>query len=307
MLKIGLMGANDLGWQHAEAIQGIKKFNLSGIFDPNRKKANTLAKKFNIYTFDSPEELMYASDAVSVLSSDAAIVPLISDFIKASKHLFIEPSLLDYTIQGETLLHLSEEAKTKIQIGYNDRFHAAFIAAKPYIEDPLFIEAKQTVPYLPIYTHTSVVDDFMVNDIDVILSLVKGNIKRVHATGINIFSTNPDVVNAYLEFDNGTNVNLTVDRTANKKTRTFHCYKHFSRVDIDFLKPKVQMLEKNNNQSFIRTIKTSSNHSLSSALSSFYETIEKNAEPSVSINNAYQARQIAALISQKIEIISKTE
>jgi len=305
MLKIGLLGANNLGWQHATAIHSIKGIHLSGIFDPDEKKASALAKKFKAPVYNNANDLMNDSDALDIVFINTPFFPLISGFIKASKHLYIEPKLLEGSHQGDSLLNLSQEAKAKIQIGFTDRFNSALLTARPFINDPVFIEVQQMVPYLPAYANTSVVEDLMIHDIDIVLSIIKGNIKRVHATGINVFGKNPDIVNAHLEFDNGTTVNLTANRIATEDTRRFQFYKHYSRVETDLLKLNSKIFEKKKGQFSVKKLKTTQNHALTAALTSFYHSIAKNTEPQVSISDGCQALRIAAMISDKIEMISK--
>lgn len=57
----------------------------------------------------------------------------------------------------------------------------------------------------------------MIHDIDIILHIVKSNVKRVSASGVKVISNQPDIANARLEFDNGCVANLTASRISMKK------------------------------------------------------------------------------------------
>ena len=305
MLKIGLLGANKEGWQHAKAIRAIKGMQLAGVYDADLEIATRMAEAFDIPLFPSIDALTKASDAMDIVDVSVTFFPLASGLIKASKHLFIEPRLLREAPYGESLLNLSEEAKAKVQVGYTDRFNAVLLSAAPFIDDPVFIEVQQMVPYLPEFANTSVVEDLMIHDLDIILGMVKGNVKRVHATGINVFGKNPDIVNAHLEFDNGTTVNLTTNRIASESTRRFQFYKHYSRVELDFLKPGVKIFEKKNDQFVVKKLNVDTQHSLQNALTGFYHAIVKDTETPVPISSGCQVQQIASIITNKIEMISK--
>ena len=42
--------------------------------------------------------------------------------------------------------------------------------------------------------------DLMSHDLDVLLSVVKSNIKKIRANGVKVFGDTPDIVNAVIEF-----------------------------------------------------------------------------------------------------------
>ena len=76
-------------------------------------------------------------------------------------------------------MNLSREAGVKVQVGHVERFNPAFIAAQPYCNHPMFIEAHRLAEFNPRGTDVPVVLDLMIHDIDIILSIVKSNIKKL--------------------------------------------------------------------------------------------------------------------------------
>ncbi|MBN2615635.1 MAG: Gfo/Idh/MocA family oxidoreductase [Bacteroidales bacterium] len=305
MLNIGLLGADLTGKQHAQAIQTVNSLRLSGIFSPETEEAKKLAHELGVPIFSSPQELMQVSDALDITLSDDSLLPMIPAFVKASRHLFINPYFFKSLLLGENLWKLAQEAKVKVQVGCIERFHSALLTARPFIDNPVFIEAQHGVPYLPEFAGKSVVEELMNRDIDIILSLINANIKRVHATGINVFGDTPDIVNAHLEFDNGTTVNLTANRIAGENIRRFQFYKHYSRVETDLIHPSTHIFEKKNDQFSVKELNTPPNRPLTEALNAFYQSIFYNSEPPVGISEICQAQKITHMISDKIEMISK--
>lgn len=305
MLNIGLLGAGLSGKQHAQAIQTVKGLRLTGVFSPEADQAKKLAQELEVPFFSNPYDLMQVSEALDITSAEESYLPLIPAFVKASRHLFIPPHFFDSSVMGENLLKLAQEAKVKIQVGCVERFHSALLTARPFIDSPVFIEAQHGIPYLPEYAGKSVVGELMIRDIDVILAMINANIKRVHATGINVFGDNPDIVNAHLEFDNGTTVNLTANRIAGENIHRFQFYKHYSRVETDFIKPAARIFEKKEDQFTVKELNTPPNRPLAEALTAFYQSVAYNSEPPVGINESCQAQHIARMISDKIEMISK--
>ena len=45
--------------------------------------------------------------------------------------------------------------------------------------------------------------DMLINDIDIVLSVIKSNVKNVHANATSINFAGPDIINVRMEFMNG--------------------------------------------------------------------------------------------------------
>jgi predicted dehydrogenase len=65
-----------------------------------------------------------------------------------------------------------------VQVGHVERFNPAFLAAQPYIQNPMFIESHRLAQFNPRGTDVPVILDLMIHDIDIVLSIVKSNIKK---------------------------------------------------------------------------------------------------------------------------------
>lgn len=116
-------------------------------------------------------------------------------------------------------MELAREAGVLIQVGHVERFNPAFCAIKGRQLDPRFIEAHRLSPFDQRGTDVSVVLDLMIHDIDLVLSIVPSNVRRVQASGVPVITGNIDIANARLEFDNGAVANLTASRISLKRMR----------------------------------------------------------------------------------------
>ena len=76
----------------------------------------------------------------------------------------------------------------------------------------MFIEVHRLAQFNPRGTEVSVILDLMIHDIDIILSLVKSNVKSISANGVAVMSDTPDIANVRIEFDNSCVANLTSSR-----------------------------------------------------------------------------------------------
>ncbi|HET54733.1 MAG TPA: gfo/Idh/MocA family oxidoreductase, partial [Ignavibacteria bacterium] len=80
-----------------------------------------------------------------------------------------------------------------------------------------------------------VVLDLMIHDIDIILSLVKSDVKEIKASGVPVVSGNIDIANARLEFENGAVANVTASRISQKKMRKMRMFQQSGYIALDFI------------------------------------------------------------------------
>jgi hypothetical protein len=57
----------------------------------------------------------------------------------------------------------------------------------------------------------------MIHDIDIILSIIKSEVKTISASGVAVMTDTPDIANVRIEFNNGCVANLTSSRISNEK------------------------------------------------------------------------------------------
>jgi predicted dehydrogenase len=82
----------------------------------------------------------------------------------------------------------------------------------------------------------------MIHDIDIILSVVKSNIRSISASGVAVVSDTPDIANARIEFENGCVANLTASRISMKNMRKARFFQKDTYIAVDFLKKEVELV-----------------------------------------------------------------
>ena len=219
MLKIGVLGAGHLGKIHLRLIKEIPQYELVGFYDPNPESAAKVSEEYETHAFESVQALIDACDVIDIVTPTLSHYECAAQAIKNSRHIFIEKPVTNTIEEAKSLMHLAEEANVKVQVGHVERFNPAFTAAQPYFNKPMFIEGHRLAQFNPRGTDVSVVLDLMIHDIDIILSVVKSNIKRISASGVAVVSDTPDIANARIEFDNGCVANLTASRISMKNMR----------------------------------------------------------------------------------------
>lgn len=308
MIRIGVAGIDEISLNHLKAIQSLAGFQLSGIYDSRTENARELCERKGLNYFEDFGEFLQNLEVVDIASPDLDHFQLAVDAIKKSKHLFIDSPVVSSPDEALRLIELSNEADVKVQVNYPERFNPAYTAMLPYLTQPLYIEARRHIAFDDQRRDIPIVMDLMMHDIDIVLSIVKANIRTVHATGVSVFNGSPDIVNANLEFDNGVVANLTANRIAAKNIRRIKFYQRQARVQADFLKHRIKILRKQNqkidNKFLIKNLKTSKEDKLLPALSSFYQLLIHNKRPVVSLDHTYQNLRVAFLIDEKIQMLA---
>lgn len=324
MIKIGIVGAGHLGKIHIRLLKEIEKFEVIGFYDENPEAAKLVEKEFDIKHFDSFESLLEQVDAVDIVTPTITHFNCASKAIKKSKHVFIEKPVTNTIEEAKILMGLSKEADVKVQVGHVERFNPAFLAAKDFCSGPMFIETHRLAQFNPRGTDVSVVLDLMIHDIDIILSVVKSNIKRISASGVAVVSDSPDIANARIEFDNGCVANLTASRISMKNMRKSRFFQKDAYISVDFLDKKVEVIRlmnvdaekemdplavvidlgngKGSKQIYFEGPTILPSNAIKMELDTFADSIINNTTPLVNIDDGYKALDVAYKVIDKMKI-----
>jgi predicted dehydrogenase len=317
MLKVGVFGVGHLGKFHLNNWKEIEGVKLMGFFDPSDSNANEVKKEYGLKRFKKADDLIEACDAIDIVAPTTEHFELCKKAILKSKHVFVEKPLCNTMEEAKEIVKLAKEANIKFQVGHVERFNPALLAAKEHELAPMFIEVHRLSQFNPRGTDVSVILDLMIHDIDIILSLVKSDVKNVFANGVNVLSDTPDIANVRIEFDNGCVANLTSSRISMKKMRKMRLFQKDSYVGIDFLEKKTEIIkykspEDKNVFSFdidtnhgkktiaITAPVVKENNAIKMELESFVTAINSNKTTVVSEVDGFRAMEVAHLILDKI-------
>jgi predicted dehydrogenase len=322
MVKIGVFGAGHLGKIHIQQLLEIPTAQVIGFFDPNDEQANICIEKYGVKRYLSHEDLIADCDALDIVTPTIFHFELASKAIKAGKHVFIEKPFTQTSSEAETLAAMVHEANVKCQVGHVERFNPAFITAKPFLTNPLFIEVHRLAQFNPRGTDVSVVFDLMIHDIDIVLSLVHSDVKRISASGVKVISETVDIANVRLEFSNGCVANITTSRISLKNMRKMRIFQRDAYVSIDFLNKKNEIvrikpdteptsmldfpIELNNGVKKTITVEMpviEDSNAIREELRSFINSIETDTPTLVTANDGSMAVKVAEEILRKINIL----
>jgi len=243
MLKVGVFGVGHLGKFHLNNWKEIKVAELVGFYDPNDSIAQEVANKYQIPRFLDPERLIEACDLIDIVAPTPLHFNLCEKAIRKGKHVFVEKPLANTMDEARELVQLVRESNVKLQVGHVERFNPAYLAVQSTPLHPMFIEVHRLAQFNPRGTEVSVILDLMIHDIDIILSLVKSEVKTISASGVAVMTDTPDIASVRIEFNNGCVANLTSSRISMKKMRKMRLFQKDAYIGIDFLNKKTEIIK----------------------------------------------------------------
>ncbi len=317
MLKVGVFGVGHLGRFHLNNWKEIEDVKVIGFFDPNNEAAKQVTAEYGIKRFMDEDKLIDACDIIDIVVPTDQHFAIAMAAIRQGKHIFIEKPLTNTIAEAKELVNMVREANVKCQVGHVERFNPAYLAIKDINLNPMFIEVHRLAQFNPRGTEVSVILDLMIHDIDIILSIVKSNVKQISASGVAVMTDTPDIANVRIEFHNGCVANLTSSRISMKKMRKIRLFQKDAYIGIDFLQKKTEIIklkqpEDTNVFSFDletpngkKTIAVSNpeipqTNAIKAELQSFINAITNNTSTAVSEIDGLLAMEIAHQILTKI-------
>lgn len=243
MLKIGILGVGHLGKFHLNNWKEIKDIEIVGFFDPHDPTAQEVSEKYQIPRFLDADRLIELCDAVDIVAPTNHHFDLCKSAIRKGKHVFVEKPLANTMEEARELVQLVRESNIKLQVGHVERFNPAFLATHNTSLQPMFIEVHRLAQFNPRGTEVSVILDLMIHDIDIILSIVKSEVKHISASGVAVMTDTPDIANVRIEFNNGCVANLTSSRISMKRMRKMRLFQKDAYIGINFLDKKTEIIK----------------------------------------------------------------
>ncbi|MCC6540910.1 MAG: Gfo/Idh/MocA family oxidoreductase [Flavobacteriales bacterium] len=241
-IRIAVLGGGHLGRIHIQQLTQLPEWQVVGFHDPHPEKCAALEKEFGVPAYANVGTLLDKVEVLDIVTPTVTHASLATQALDRGLHLFIEKPVTETVAEADSLLALAERTGRMVQVGHVERFNPAFQAALPYLADPMFIEAHRLAQFNPRGTDVSVVLDLMIHDIDLVLHVVKSPVVSIHASGVPVVSTTPDITNARIAFANGCVANLTASRISMKNMRKSRFFQHDAYIAVDLLDKSAEVV-----------------------------------------------------------------
>ncbi len=143
-----IIGAGLIGGKRAQALKKLGHAIVS-VYDPDSARAQKLAGEFDAEVAASLEAVCKNAkiDAVVIAATHNVLTEISIAALKAGKHVLVEKPAGRNPAELERLLAAAKDSKKILRVGFNHRFHPAFLKAKEILASGelgpfLYIRAK---------------------------------------------------------------------------------------------------------------------------------------------------------------------
>ena len=311
-IRVGVIGVGYLGKFHAEKYARMKDVKLVGVADIVSERAEIVAKRLETESFADYRDLMGKVDAVSVVVPTPLHFAISRDFLENNVDILVEKPIAETLEEADALIEMADSRGSIIQVGHLERFNPAVVALRNVVSRPLFIESHRLSIFNERGTEVDVVLDLMIHDIDIILNLVKSEVKSIQAAGVPVVSSCVDIANARLVFENGCVANVTASRISMKNMRKIRIFQKDTYASVDYAGSSITIIRKDGQGAGLPIPGMSMERScfekadsLQSELGAFVESVKSRQAPLVSARDGRNALCVALGVIEQIEESSR--
>ncbi len=236
-LDVGVIGVGMMGRNHARVYSELKAVDSLYLYDLNGKAARDLAGAFGAAVSPTAEDLLKSVDAVSVCVPTPYHFSVATQVLDAGVPLLIEKPICATAEETRKLIEKIPDDLV-VGVGHIERFNPIVPEIKKIVRDPLYIEMKRHNPASSRVSGSSVVEDLMIHDVDIMRNVLlpDGN---YHLSG----SGNQDVCSALFSFGE-TPVYLSASRKSSKKIRMIYIEEEEFTIEGDFMAQEIYIHRK---------------------------------------------------------------
>jgi len=242
-MRAAVIGVGHLGKHHARILASLPGVTLAGVVDTNAERAAQIAAEHGSTAYADVSQIDGTLDlaviAVPTEHHAAIALPLIASGV----HTLIEKPITQTLAEADAVIAAAKQAGVVLAVGHSERFNPAVVAARPYLNDPRFIEVHRLGTQIGRSLDIDVVLDLMIHDLDLILSFVPSEVESVEAVGVPVLTPKVDIANARIRFANGCIANLTASRISKDQVRKIRFFQRERYVSIDTAAKEVEMFQ----------------------------------------------------------------
>ena len=223
-LRIGVIGTGHMGKNHVRILSEERCFDLIGVYDTDIRQAHEVADKKEIKVYEDIDELLNDAEAVVIAVPSSIHREIALKAAKAGVNALVEKPLATTSEDALIIKEAFEKAGLKLAVGHIERFNPVFRELQKLTESEQVycIESVRYSPYSGSgrITDTSVVEDLMIHDVDLVCALMKEkSIRSVSGTGEKVRSSQTDFATGLFRFDDDTHAVINASRVSQNKER----------------------------------------------------------------------------------------
>lgn len=240
-IKIGVIGTGNMGRNHVRVARNLQDlYEFVGIYDKNKEQADRIAEANNVKAFDELDQMLDHVDAVVVAVPSSLHKEIGLQVAEHGVHALIEKPLATVSSDARLLADAFTDKGLKLMVGHIERFNPVILELNKVLQDKtvFHIEGHRFSPFSGSgrITDTSVVEDLMIHDVDLVCHLMKDRkIRSVTGAGEHVQTPNLDFATSLLVFEGGAHATLSASRVSQTKERSYYIHATDCSIYADLL------------------------------------------------------------------------
>ncbi len=304
MIKIGIIGANELCRQHISQLIQLEEFEITGVFDHHQDNAQGICTEFNLPFIKDINELIASSDALDILSPVGTHFRYASKAIMQSRHVLLNGLISEDIREAKQLNELAIEANVNLKILHEDKFHPEIKTLKRITKKPTYIECNRFQNRVLSISNDSLIFGMLLHDIDLLITVVGSNVRKVVANASKIFNAYVDFINVRIEFENGCIANINCGNFEKADANKITIYQKNDCITLNLETFHISRLMKQEDGKLtdapVSQSKTKSQDIIKNELKHFAETILNRQRITHDTYQSFQSLRIAHQIIEKL-------
>lgn len=295
------MGA--LGRHHARLYAALPGVRLVAVCDLDADRAAAVAREHGARAVADPAELATAVDLASVAVPTLAHAEVAGALLDAGCDVLVEKPITTTLAEADGLVERARRGGRVLQVGHVERFNPALDALRDLGVAPRFVEVHRLGSFSPRSLDIDVVQDLMIHDLDIVLSLDASEVVQVDAVGVPVLTPRVDIANARLRLASGLIANLTASRVSVDRVRKFRIFAPRTYVSMDLAERSAQVYrvrddERAGPQIDVQSFSAPDEEPLRRQLEAFVAAVRERSRPVVSGEDGRRALRFALRIAE---------
>ena len=236
-MRVGVVGAGVMGQNHLRVCSELKQVTEVLVHDVRPEAAEAAGRRVGATVAGSLETLLDTADAVSICVPTQYHLETAERVAEAGVPMLIEKPICANVREGERLLEMLPRG-LPVGVGQIERFNPIVEEIRKIVTAPVYVELKRHNPASTRITGTSIVEDLMIHDIDIL-----AHVLFPRATYHVASAGDGDVCSALFRFDE-CHAYLSASRKSSKKIRSIYIEEEERTIEGDFMAQEVYVHRK---------------------------------------------------------------
>ena len=301
MIRAGVIGTGSLGRNHARILTEIPSVQAAGFVDANDVIAAEIESTLKIKRYDSVAALAKDVDCAVVATPTTTHFEVASELLNAGCDVLVEKPITSTVEEAQGLIDLAAQMNRIVQVGHVERYNPAITAIADLVRGTRYFEAERLGVFVPRSLDIDVLLDLMIHDLNLVLSLLPGEVVEIRAVGVPALTDKVDIANVRLQMANGAVANLTASRVSQERVRKQRFFGGDFYYSVDTKEQEVKGFKLTNGVIQPVSVSVEKKEPLRAELEAFLQCVEQRTRPTVSAEDGLAAVELALRVGAAIE------